>query len=160
MVTSYILILVFSAWLGAFALCKLGSRLGTLLGVDTSTKTSVIAALVAIAFLMVASAPGWVLVLAIILFAVPHARLTQALPESLPSILLLLIVLALCFTPWLGAPSWIALDSALIASSILGATQARGIQPIGRAFLPYAWLILWLAFEAARHLSTGASYAS
>ena len=160
MVTSYILVLTFSAWLMAFGISYAARRLMKLLAIAMNLQ-GVIALLVAVAFLVVAAAPSWAMLVALALLAVPPLRLIQHLPPTLAWAWVPLALLPLIATPLLGAPSWIALDSALIASSLLGVAHARSTvtAPLGRAFLPYLWLILWLAFEALSHLARGGLHA-
>lgn len=150
MLTTYILILSLSAWLLAFGLSWIAGRLTKTASLPLSNAHCVISLVVAVGFLIVAAAPGWVMVIALALIAVPPLRITPAL---LPWVIIPIVLLPLLITPLIGAPSWVALDSALIAASLLGAAQARGVEaPLGRALLPYAWLIGWLAVTAIIHL--------
>jgi hypothetical protein len=150
MITTYILILTLSAWLMAYGLSALAGRLNAVAGLPVGGAQGVISLVVAVGFLVAVAAPGWVLILALGLIAVPPLR---ALPTLLPWMLLPIALLPLILTPFLGAPSWVALDSAILAASLLGAAHARGVEaPLGRALLPYVWLIGWLAVTALLHL--------
>ena len=135
-------------------------RLSRMLSVARTDLFSITALLVTVAFMVVAAAPSWAILITLALLAVPQTRLAQALSPSLPWLVILSALLPLACMPLLGAPSWIALDVALIACSILGMAQAQGGAIIGRALLPFAWLIVWLGFESARHLTAGLSHAS
>lgn len=149
MITTYILTLALSSWLVSFALSFVAGRLTHATALPFGTSHGVISLVVAVGFLVAAAAPAWVLVIALALLAAPRAKL----PPLASWLSILLILLPLLATPLLGAPSWVALDSALIAASLLGAVQARGVvAPLGRAWLPYVWLVGWLAFTALHHL--------
>jgi hypothetical protein len=157
MITTYIFILTFSAWLMAFILSFLAGRLTKAASLPLAHAHGVIALVVAVGFLIAAAAPGWVMVVALVLMAVPPLR---SLPIFLPWMLIPAALLPLLITPLMGAPSWVALDSAILAASILGAAQARGVEsPLGRAALPYAWLVGWLTVSALMHIG-GLSHAA
>ena len=142
MVTTYILILAFSAWLMAFGLSFLAGRLTKAASLPFTHAHGVISLVVTVGFLIAAAAPGWVMVMALALMAVPPLR---SLPTLLPWVIIPIALLPLLITPLMGAPSWVALDSAIMAASLLGAAQARGVDsPLGRALVPYGWLIGWL----------------
>jgi len=146
MVTTYILILTFSAWLLAFGLSFLAGRLTKAASLPFTHAHGVIALVVAVGFLVAASAPGWVMVVALALMAVPPMR---SLPTLLPWVIIPIALLPLLITPVMGAPSWVALDSAILAASLMGAAQARGVESsLGRALVPYGWLIGWLTVNA------------
>jgi hypothetical protein len=150
MITSYIIILALSAWLMAFGLSFVAGRLTQAASLPLGAAHGVISLVVAVGFLVAAAAPAWVLVIALALLAIPHLR---SLPTLLPWVIIPIALLPLLVTPLMGAPSWVALDTALIAASLLGAAQARGVEaPLGRALLPYGWLIGWLGLTAAMHL--------
>lgn len=150
MITSYILILALSAWLLAFGLSFLAGRLTHAASLPLGQVHGIIALLVAIGFLVAAAAPAWVMVIALALIAFPPVR---AMPTLLPWVAIPIALIPLSLTPLLGAPSWVALDSALLAASLLGAAQARGVEaPLGRALLPYGWLIGWLLIATVLYL--------
>ena len=150
MITTYILTLALSSWLVSLALSFVAGRLTHAAALPFAGAHGVISLMVAIGFLVAAAAPGWVLVIALALLAMPSVKL----PPLASWLSILLALLPLIATSLLGAPSWVALDSALIAASLLGAAQARGADTeLGRAWLPYVWLVGWLAFTSIWHIS-------
>ncbi len=96
------------------------------------------------AALIVASILGWYVLSA-------TAKLA---PEPLPggTLAILFGTLPLLAAPFFGAPSSIALDSALILSALLGALLTNLPEPrLGAARAPFAYLLAWLILQAALH---------
>lgn len=149
MITAYILILAFSAWLVTRGLVLVAARLVTVVQQSLPLQPASIAFVVSLAFLVVAAAPAWVLLLAIAaaFLARSHSVLCVNSPFAWHGVLLALI--PLIAAPLLGAPSWLAVDVALVAAALLGAIPSRGdLSPMGAAFPAFLTLILGLAAEA------------
>lgn len=203
MISSYILILCFSAWLSAYLLLRVNARFCAVVGPRAAVPPGVIALVSALAFLIVVAAPASMIVGALILtiaqiVALRHEIAAPArwaiyllasafaaasisfptlagiqplalqalagvvllgisiaatrLPESLSasSLCLLVPTLPLLVAPLLGAPSYVAIDVALIASALLGAAYATKIRgSIGLARQPFALILGWLVLETA-----------
>ncbi len=82
--------------------------------------------------------------------ALGGARLPSSL--TLGAAGLLLTLLPLLAAPWLGAPSFLALDVALIGSALLGALMAcGGAASLGLARAPFGLLCGWLMLVAVSH---------
>jgi hypothetical protein len=211
MITVYIFILTFSAWLGAYGLLKVGQRITLLISRTLRLPAGLFALACVTLFLVVVGAPASLLV-GVILLALFHfmntlyylpklaqwgipflaallavggggvpvvAGLPQPLVQAAMLALLMAIVWGSARTPtelapasagWLaclfpvllaplfGAPSFLALDSALIAAALLGALMAAPADArmsIARA--PFALLIGWLMLQPAAH---GVAWAS
>lgn len=75
-------------------------------------------------------------------------------PDALPlgTLAILAAIIPLIAAPLLGAPTSIAVDSALILSALLGALLANLPNPVlGVARAPFAYLLGWLMLQAALH---------
>lgn len=149
MITAYILILAFSAWLITRGLVLVAARLVTMTQQPLPLQPANIALVVSLAFLIVVAAPPWVLLLAIV--AAFAARRLAVLCVNSPFAWhgVLLALLPLIAAPLLGAPSWLAVDAAMIAAALLGALSSRSAPtPMGVAFPAFIALIFGLAVEA------------
>ena len=158
MITAYILILAFSAWLITRGLVLVAARLVSMTQQPLPLQPANIALVVSLAFLIVVAAPPWVLLLAIA--AAFAARRLTVLCVNSPFAWhgVLLALLPLIAAPLLGAPSWLAVDAALIAAALLGALSSRSAPtPMGVAFPAFLALIFGLAVEA---LLVGGTHAS
>lgn len=149
MITAYILILAFSAWLITRGLVLVAARLVTMAQQPLPLQPASIALIVSLAFLIVAAAPPWVLLLAIATaFA---ARRIPVLCVNAPFAWhgVLFALLPLIAASLLGAPSWLAVDAAILAAALLGALSSRSAPtPMGVAFPAFVALVLGLAVEA------------
>ena len=147
MVTGYILVLAFSAWLVAHGLVLVLGRLARMLALPVAPAGAVLLG-VSLMFLVVVGAPGWLVLLALAVAALLYRR-PLALPIPLAWFVLLGGLVPLILAPLMGAPSWLALDAAMIAAAALGCLTPRGDLPDIRAALPaYAVLVLGLVAKA------------
>jgi len=147
MVTGYILVLAFSAWLVAYGLMRVLGRLARMLTLPVAPAGAVSLG-VALMFLVVVGAPGWLVLLALLVAALLHRQLP--IPVPLAWFVLLGALVPLIVAPLMGAPSWLALDAAMIAAAALGCLTPRGDLPDIRAAMPaYAILLLGLVAKAA-----------
>lgn len=152
MVTTYILVLTLSAWLMSHGLVLVSSRVVPVLGL--STPKSLIALGVAIAMLTVVAAPGWLLLLAMGVAALPvrNMRLDFGLPTMVPWFIALLLLILLCLGPVIGGPSYLAIDAALMGASLLGIlTVSKSLPVLGRAFPAYLVLIVGIMLTVVIH---------
>lgn len=93
------------------------------------------------------NAGAWVLLLAMLLTADYAASEAQAVSVSG-----LAVVLPLLIAPFMGAPSFVALDVAIMASCLLAALMALAPNAhFGPARGPFALIAGWLILEAAAH---------
>lgn len=162
MVTSYILILIVSAWLIAYGLTLTLHYVAQLVRIAVPPSApSIIALAVTLALFVVAAAPSWTIVIALLLLAMPHRYITYRLPSSVQQTFILTILAFLMATPLAGAPSWVALDSAVLASALLGVRCARSTpSSLGATFFSYLFLLLWLISSTVVHFFAGAMHAS
>ncbi len=205
MLTAYIFILTFSAWLAAYGLLRVAQRLMRMTSAPLRLSEGGFALVCAILFLVVVGAPAAMLV-GVILLALHHLVNTRyylprlavrgipflavvmavgsgtvpaviGVPQPLIQALMVAILFAIIWlsprTPsdlagasigWLGglfptllaplwgAPSFLAIDSALIAAALLGALMAAPHHASsGVARAPFALLIGWLMLAPAAH---------
>lgn len=149
MVTSYILILVFSAWLMSSGLTLVAGRILRMTHYSLPALPSLIALLTAVGFLTVVAAPGWLMV-ATLASLLLFSKLALPLPSGqLPWLIVLLALVPLLLAPLFGAPSWLAIDAALIAASLLGVRLTSRTRPeLGAAFPSFLLLIVGLGLHA------------
>lgn len=203
MITSYIIVLCFSAWLVAYGVAQIAKRLVSLLGPAAMVSPALCIVLPMLAFLAVVAAPPALLVAALVLLAMPLlvgererfkrravmmlAALLVAVSVTLPVVAtipawatmcgmfvllfavvftadytaqdahavhgsMLIVWLPLLAAPFMGAPSYIALDIAIMASCLLAASMALlSSTSFASARGPLALITGWLILETAAH---------
>lgn len=150
MITSYILILAFSAWLITAALVVSGVRICRAMDRTIIVPAPSIALGVALAFLVVVAAPGWLVVIALITAIATHKHRLLPFTSIASWFIALGALIPMILAPVLGAPSWLAVDAAIIAASLLGALIASHELPKLDAALPaFLVAIIGLGLHAA-----------
>lgn len=159
-VASYILVLCISAFLLAWALAFAGARLGPALGIAIPLQHGAALFIASLSFLLVAAAPGSVLVASLALFVCPLYWRTA--PRLLPPALAVLFALLNLTLPGVAPlPPLAVYAIAGVAWFALTLTHARlpdhyyrGLRPLLAALLPLAAAPLfggpfYLALDAA-----------
>jgi hypothetical protein len=152
MVTSYILILLVSAWLLSALVATLGARLLPRFTRRDAPPAETIALWVSLALLVVVSAPAWLLALTLAVHGLLHVKpLPALLPEPIAPYLVLSALLVLAITPFFAAPYWLALDAGIIAASLLGGWMRGIARPaMTTTWIPMLLLMAGLTLTAVR----------
>jgi hypothetical protein len=119
MITTYILVLLLSAWLLSYGLVWTHRRMTRIFQKPLAMPAGSIALAVVLGMFLVVGAPAWLCLLAFGVLVMVNVASVRSVPLALLAVAVLLLLL-----PFLGMSTGFALDAALIGAAVLGETHA------------------------------------